>query len=652
MNNEIWKEVKGANSLYEHWYNRRDENGTPTRAPEDNVLKLLERSFAGPTGNGDNLSTPPRETKKGSGGLDLPDNEVPFEFENHDYDVIVGVIDTDLPLGHRNFRHRDGRSRVLAHWAMGQTSQQAYGTKYNQNEINQLLRSHSAQQNLRDSLDEDGFNRAIGGLDFYNLQGARGLGWRHSHGAHMLSMAGGADPVLDNTFSQKVGLITVSMPSRWEFGEAGEFLDQHMINAVYWLYQAAQAYRAQKPEAPVVTTLAFGRQAGSKIETRDLFGRFINWLNARTENGAPFDLVIPTGNDNINKVVARYELAPNEIKHIDWRIPPADQTDNYLEIWAETGSGARLRTDGLAVNLTPPGEMPGNSTSVGQPNHYHDIYQDDSGLFAGRVYKFPDLDTDDTVAELSGFLCALGPTDPRGHSIGEAQAGLWKISLQNTSTEATIIAHLSVQTDQSVQNAAQFSGRSYLDDETYQDFDHMGKRLDSVMWKAGRWHVNDTANGTRRHGTVNVAASQSVSAVVGGYQAATGSPALYSSTGMGQWANGRPKGPTTVLETDDSTILWGTLAAGSNDGSRVAMRGTSFAASKAARLVSEYWLSHPRRRKRDAKYILRELAKDFETHQSKYQITYDQTKDPEAEAKLGAGRVPQNGSSTLAHRRG
>ena len=82
-----------------------------------------------------------------------------------------------------------------------------------------------------------------------------------------------------------------------------------------------------------------GRQAGVKRDDLGLLSELLEAINAsRSEQNARFDLVLPAGNDNLDRVVARYDLKKGCHHIFDWNIIPSDQSDNYLEVWAERGN--------------------------------------------------------------------------------------------------------------------------------------------------------------------------------------------------------------------------------------------------------------------------------------------------------------------------
>ena len=95
---------------------------------------------------------------------------------------------------------------------------------------------------------------------------------------------------------------------------------------------------------PTVVNLSFGRQAASKNPDIDLFPQFINRLKQKRETlvagkkyekAARFEVVMPAGNDNQDRVHSNHKLKPGETACLTWRLQPGDQSGNFVEIWAD-----------------------------------------------------------------------------------------------------------------------------------------------------------------------------------------------------------------------------------------------------------------------------------------------------------------------------
>ena len=594
--------------------------------------------------------------------------------------VLVGVIDTDIPLGHRAFRHADGSSRVLYHWQMD-FSAEKNGQDFTKDQIDTLLKEHS-DCDLTGPLNAEAFNMAIGALQMAKPRGPHALLGRFSHGAHVLDLAGGANPGRpsvrnpDDSFAQEVGLVTIGMPPRWQFGEAGEFLDLMMLLGLGQVAHAARMLWSKSREDlnapgietagfPTVVNLAFGRHAGSKrddggwvpvtlgqIKKSDAEMKQI--MAGGAYNPAPLEVIMPAGNDNLGRVAARHIIGRGKAEEIAWRILPGDQTDNFVEIWAEGVPGPGREELDFKLALISPGQADAEAITI-PIGQYCDVLVDRNGKFAARLYRLTEPSKDEKAAiKRPGYLLALGPSDPRTKDFGAVPAGLWRVRFE-TDLPNDILVETFVQTDQSTLPVAGIAGRSYLDGAVYEVHDCEGRLKDAVKWDGRGWVRNEPWHGVLRHGSINAAASHSLAETVAGYRQSDGMPAIYSATGVGVDAD--PKqlvrtGPTAALVTDTSTVLVGTLAAGANDGGKVSMQGTSFAAARATRLVAEEWLRTSGSTLRSAACILRTAAIDHEKADEKpypdRPYLHEDDRFKAAYSKFGYGRIPDRMPSTSA----
>ncbi len=180
----------------------------------------------------------------------LPDYEVLPEIE--DDSIIVGVIDTGIPLGHNRFRHADGSSRILSAWQMLAPWESSCGIKQKylpfgrelyRRDIDNLISRYSGGDTLG-QLDEYGFNTATGVMNLKNMRGQRELAGIFSHGAHVLDAVAGVDPFdprEDADFLTKVKIIAINIPSSTTFGASGTFLDAYMVYAIQRISDLADA---------------------------------------------------------------------------------------------------------------------------------------------------------------------------------------------------------------------------------------------------------------------------------------------------------------------------------------------------------------------------------------------------------------------------
>jgi hypothetical protein len=546
-------------------------------------------------------------------------NDLPDDVE--DDTIIVGVIDTGIPLGHNRFRNPDGSTRVLAAWQQlaewrspTGLSQDflPFGRELYQNSINTLLAEHSGGD-LEGWLDEDGFNTATGVLDMVHILGHREVAGRFSHGAHVLDAAAGHDPEKETDFLRRVKIITVNIPSSTTFGASGTFLDDFMIYAIQrisdvadeiWLKNhpdwASDPEAAEQAGYPVVTNISFGKQAGSKT-TLDFFPAALKkFREERSEhNLAPVFFAMPAGNDNLLRGNAYLEPRAGETKTLDWRILPEDQSSNYVEIWTQNQDFS----DGLPLEIAviPPGcDQAEFHTDGGQDQHVRRLGA------RGSIYFQTVQDPERSGEFKFRYVICIAPTSRPSGGGATAPAGTWTIKVRNTSS-MRIQCVLAVQTDQQIQPGRPVNLLSYFDDREYRVYDDDGILVESYSYPAED-PVNldlNTETPIRRHGTMNASAAHEFVTRVGGYRASDGKPAHYSATGRGRSnglddgteigsskRGGRKGAPTASFPTDDGPAHFGILSAGAANGSVAAMRGTSFASSQATRRIAESLLQY------------------------------------------------------------
>ena len=462
--------------------------------------------------------------------------------------IIVGVIDTGIPLGHNRFRNRDGTTRILAAWQqLAAWSEpdglsQAYlpfGREVYQDDIDSMLaecstsdgsdsRNHGNRQNLTGSLDEDRFNVVTGVLDMKHALGHREAAGRYSHGAHVLDAAAGADPEQASEFARRVKIIAVNIPSSNIFGESGTFLDQFMIYAVQRITDLSDAiWHKNHPEPlrnedqnrrrgyKVVINISFGKQAGARAASfpwhwpyplqkpRD--GSLVDTWGKTAQNSAinpfpdalrrfrkyrennnlaPVYFVMPVGNDNLLRCNAFLEPDPDETKQLNWRVLPEDQSSNYVEIWATPKPSTIGYPNGLDAIPLEIAVLPPGS---------------DEASFISCVGQ----KNVTYVRKLGDYAAMYFQALPSGK--GRSRTFRYVVCVAPTQLQTgegatapagmwrirvrntgdeTIQCVLSVQTDQKILPARSIYKRSYFDDIAYQVYDDDGLLVESYSYPA------------------------------------------------------------------------------------------------------------------------------------------------------------------------
>lgn len=600
--------VPGETPYHDWW--RRTEQGSGHPAPEARMRDVVPARALGPATAqkagkprihlGDRLTAPGRpgawnarfDRHLARQGDWMPPPELLPEVP--DGTVMVGVIDADIPLGHARWCDARGRSRIAAAWQMGQPGGQdwlPFGHELYADDIDSHL--DATRRGPDGRLDQMAFDLRTGTVDMDARFGRRALIGRYSHGAHVLDAAAGCEPRATGDPMAQSRIIVANLPHRVAFGASGEFLDYYMVHAVRRIIDLSDAIWLRNHPGTsdgrigysTVINLSFGRQAGVK-DRRGVFTRAIERvLDLRGQDRAPVDIVTPAGNDNLERMYAVARLAPvtdgaAAEARIDWRIQPEDQSSNYVEILFETEIGeGSTRHAPVEIDVVPPGGRP--RTRRTRVNAWT--------LLDGIAAIHCGMDPADRLdgRQLFRILVCVAPTSRPGGTGPCAPSGAWTIRLRNTG-QTPLEVDLNIQTDQSVLPGSTAGRRSYLDSPSYRRHDAAGRLLDTAGAEGARPDFDPVANPcVRRHGTINATASGTRVVCLGGYRLSDGCEAPYSSTGAGVALSGDGRSaPTAALPTDDGHAHFGRLAAGAADGSVVAMRGTSFAAPQATRLIA------------------------------------------------------------------
>lgn len=550
--------------------------------------------------------------------------------EVDDDTLLVGVIDSGVPLCHKRLRDIEGETRIISSWQMSThiepapvgPSEVPFGRELYSREINDLIAAHTTADG---QLDEAGFNRDAGLVDLFARQGPRELVGGFSHGAAVVDLAAGIDPkgepveiklrsgtlgattINPAQFAKRVKIIVVNLPNRAAIGLSGEFLDFFVLCALHRITDVAKAlWQRNNPDAPdervggypLMMNLSYGRQAGDKAFGNDKFGENVDKIigdyreDTKPAHGHGYgvcDLMVPAGNDNLARAYSDFQGLPPGAKHSQTlRVQPGDQSSSYVEIWAGGGDGLQLE-----IAVTPPGD------------DRRPIDIDFMKIATGTVWalgptdtEFAQLQTIHASDSSAGALLSIAPTEQPEAPDRVAPAGAWRIHVRNAGGQAFDL-NMMVQSEQSLLDRTTTSRRAYFEENGYQRFDKVhGGAVDSfsIDRKTGAVTANDfcenygappgTDTKLRRHGTVISTASDKT-ACIAGYRLSDGAPAPYSSTGIGRSVKDGRGAPTAALPSDDGAAHPGVLTAGASDGSVAIAQGTSFASALATRHITE-----------------------------------------------------------------
>jgi phosphatidylserine/phosphatidylglycerophosphate/cardiolipin synthase-like enzyme/subtilisin family serine protease len=225
--------------------------------------------------------------------------------------VCVAVIDWGCAVDHPNFRHADGRTRLLALWDQSapydpsRPNRYGYGVIHTADEIDRALESPRPDVAL-------GY--------FWTRSEVRNGG---THGSHVLDIAAGngrADgpigvaPEADLVFVQ---LVNHGTPSQGNLGNSVALLE-----AVDFALRTAG-------DRPICINTSMGRQMGPHDGTTLAELAFDAALNAAPGRA----LCCSTGNYFDRGAHSSGQLLPGQLKTVRFVVSESDVTPNELEVW-------------------------------------------------------------------------------------------------------------------------------------------------------------------------------------------------------------------------------------------------------------------------------------------------------------------------------
>ncbi|MEO0621300.1 MAG: hypothetical protein AAFU49_09615 [Pseudomonadota bacterium] len=403
--------------------------------------------------------------------------------------------------------------------------------------------------------DEDRIYRAMG-LDEDDRARVSSLGYRLSHGTHVMDLAAGY--ASDDKMGVERPIIAIQLPRSTVLDTSGSGMVWALSRALRWLRSEISTIR-RFPKR-LALNLSFGIYAGPHDGNGLVVQRleaFRDWFNASAA-GRHCEVFLPAGNSFQNRGVALFD-AKTAADRVDWMIQFDDRTASFAEVWLPRGaSPSKLR-----LGLT----LPGGPTCFSQLGKRCDYVVD--GEVIARIYHGYSY-----AREV--ITMALRPSETLG-TAPRAPSGRWQITVKNP---LSVGFALRVQRDDPQPGSRRKGRQSYLVDETYWRVDHSSGRP-----------INDVTGNrpVTRQRTLNVFATGASMKVAAGYVGSArqaGSldtdrlAARYSSAGP---TDGTRKGPDYAYETESGRAHFGTLAAGSRSGSALLLSGTSSAAPQAAR---------------------------------------------------------------------
>jgi hypothetical protein len=248
--------------------------------------------------------------------------------------IIIGIVDFGMDFVHRNFRHSDGGTRILALWDQKSPSHAAhsprpfgYGRLFTKEEIDEALRKPDPYKALGyDVLKDSLFDTGAHGTYVADVAAGNGLG----------SSCAGVAPQADIVF---VDVSTAGMPMQGPQAVGSTFGDSvQLLEAIQFIFDYAKA-----KGRPCVVNISLGTNGGPH-DGSTLVEEAMDRLVTQEPNRA---VVIAAGNSFGRALHAAGRVTRGARVDLRWRIPRFDATGNELEIWY-------ARDDRFTVELLDP----------------------------------------------------------------------------------------------------------------------------------------------------------------------------------------------------------------------------------------------------------------------------------------------------------
>jgi subtilisin family serine protease len=310
----------------------------------------------------------------------LPQN--PTEQEGQG--VVVGIIDNGCDFVHKNFRHPNGSTRLLAFWnqdgSSSHNSPYGYGKEYKQDDINQALQASDPYAAL-------GYDPRYG-----------------AHGTHVMDIAAGngygsgtpgVAPAADIVFVQlsKSALDSVMQDGevavQESFGNTVELLE-----AMVYIFDIAG-------DRPCVINISLGLNGGPHDGTT-LVEQGIDALVTSKPNRA---IVIAAGNFYDTGIHASGVLTQDGHFDLEWKIPKKNPRQKEIEIWY-------IGQDQFQLEIFDPD---GNSLGQVNPGESGEVVDNENNTLMFFAHRQSDPNNGDNV------ICVFMEPNTMG--------GIWKLRL-------------------------------------------------------------------------------------------------------------------------------------------------------------------------------------------------------------------------------
>jgi hypothetical protein len=499
--------------------------------------------------------------------------------------VVTAVIDDGVAFAHRNFRDRNGKSRIDFCWLQSAKTDGSgrvlFGRELSGGEIDGLL-----------SVAQDDEEQVYASIPMSTGDARYGTVMRRSasHGTHVLDIAAGhrhgqvtsSLPTSESEGLDRIRIIAVQLPPSAIADTAGFGKDAYFLSAFHYVLDRADAVFESRgipaAEQWLTVNFSYGATGGPNDGTGRMESAIHELVMQRRALGKPTQVIMPAGNTFSSALYG--EIWPSMMEEqlldgqkldepgqftIPWRLQPNSRAASHIELWFPANPS------GSELEITAPGERISWSLK----------------LDAARTIELTDRDQRLGQASLSEFspnkwlaVVSLVPTEPNDETKPAAPGGLWRIRFrQPESNRFENPVRCRIQRSESPFGFATGARQSYFDDPRDERFSETGALASK-----------DTLGAfVRRFGSLNGMAISDLETIwiVGGTYADSLKPTDTSAAGPASRNAGQPY-PYVDLSapSDDSWALRGRLAAGTLSGVAARLSGTSVAAPFAARALA------------------------------------------------------------------
>jgi len=261
--------------------------------------------------------------------------------------VIIGIVDFGMDFVHRNFRHANGKTRILALWDQkGKYAPQhgnlyGYGRIHTQEEIDEALEGElDAYETLGYEVSKDLLNEGS------------------AHGTYVADIAAGnkygagSPGVAPQAQIVFVDISTAGTPMQASEAVGSTFGDSvQLLEAVHFIFDLAE-----KENRPCVINISLGTNGGPHDGSTPLEEA----LDAMVKQRKNCAIVIAAGNSFGKKIHAMGMVTEGGSVDLLWQIQRFDATGNELEIWyagVDKFTVELLDPDKKCVALVKPNEI-------------------------------------------------------------------------------------------------------------------------------------------------------------------------------------------------------------------------------------------------------------------------------------------------------